>query len=223
MIAVPEPVHVPARSLWPMQRRLERRSDLLPDQRLPCPHCGSMVRAFTVTACGGIVLGGSAAASVSPGVITQAGLLLQAVVIPGRNVSEGRIIESVAPAWLEIAWLMKDDPSILYQIDPRKWEEIIAGAYKKAGFEEVTLTPSSGDFGRDVIAVKYGLCTVRVIDQVKAYKPDHLVTANDVRALLGVLLSDRAATHGLVTTTSDFDRGFTTTLTSRRTFLIAFN
>ncbi len=183
---------------------LNERSDLLPDQQLPCPHCGSMARAFTVAVSGGIVLGGSVAASVSPSVITQAGLLLQAVVIPGRNVSEGRIIESVAPAWLEIARLMKDDASILYRIDPRKWEEIIAGAYKQAGFEEVTLTPGSGDFGRDVIAVKYGLCTVRVIDQVKAYKPDHLVTANDVRALLGVLLSDRAATHGLVTTTSDF-------------------
>src|SRR5437870_4123530 len=32
----------------------------------------------------------------------------------------------------------------------------------------------------------------------------NLVPANDVRALLGVLGSDRAATKGLVTTTSDF-------------------
>jgi len=47
------------------------------------------------------------------------------------------------------------------------WEEIIAGAYKKAGFDEVTLTPRSGDLGRDVIAIKKGLGSVRVIDQVK--------------------------------------------------------
>jgi hypothetical protein len=43
-----------------------------------------------------------------------------------------------------------------------------------------------GDFGRDVLAVKRGLGIVRVIDQVKAYGPSHLVTADDVRALLGV-------------------------------------
>src|SRR5208337_40847 len=171
-------------------------SDLPAGRRLPCPHCGSMARAFTVTASGDIVLGGLATVGVAYGVVTQAGLLLQAVIVPGKNTSDGRIIESVAPAWLEIARLMQRDPSAIYQIDDRKWEEIIAGAYKKAGFEEVILTPRSGDFGalpvfgadllgftglltgrrpsspafalipgrtdfgRDVIAVKYGLCTV---------------------------------------------------------------
>src|SRR5262249_33532665 len=89
------------------------------------------------------------------------------------------------------------------QIAAHKWEEIIAGAYHKAGFDEVTLTPRSGDHGRDVIAVKRGLGSIRVIDQVKAYKPDHLVTANDVRALVGVLHGD-GASKGFVTTTSGF-------------------
>jgi restriction system protein len=64
----------------------------------------------------------------------------------------------------------------------------------------VTLTPRSGDFGRDVIAVKRGL---RVIDQVKAYSPENLVTADDVRALIGVLHGD-GASKGFLTTTSDF-------------------
>ena len=122
----------------------------------------------------------------------------------GEKTSEGRIIESVVPAWLEIARLMQGDPSIIYQIDARKWEEIIAGAYERAGFDEVILTPRSGDHGRDVIAVKRGLWTIRVIDQVKAYGHGHLVPANDVRALIGVLVTDQAATKGLVTTTSDF-------------------
>jgi restriction system protein len=54
-----------------------------------------------------------------------------------------------------------------------------------------------------VIAVKRGLGFVRVIDQVKAYKPDHLVTADDVRALMGVLQGD-GASKGFLTTTSDF-------------------
>lgn len=65
------------------------------------------------------------------------------------------------------------------------------------------MTPHSGDYGRDVIAVKRGIGTIRIIDQVKAYKRDHLVDANDVRALMGVLQTDGAA-KGFLTTTSDF-------------------
>ena len=42
-----------------------------------------------------------------------------------------------------------------------------------------------------------------MIDQVKAFKEGHLVTANDVRALIGVLHGDKAS-KGFLTTTSDF-------------------
>ena len=55
------------------------------------------------------------------------------------------------------------------------------------------ITPRSGDYGRDVIATKRGIGRVRVIDQVKAYRPGNLVTANDVRALAGVLHCDGAS------------------------------
>lgn len=135
--------------------------------------------------------------------ISAANLLMQAVVLPGARIESGRIIEAVAIPWFEIIKLLKADPKAAYQIAPRKWEEIIAGAYKRAGFEEVILTPSSGDYGRDIIAVKHGICSVRIIDQVKAYKPGHFVTANDVRALLGVVEADKAS-KGCLTTTSDF-------------------
>ncbi|MFC1805660.1 restriction endonuclease, partial [Planctomycetota bacterium] len=72
------------------------------------------------------------------------------------------------------------------------------------GWDEVTITPRSGDGGRDIIAVKRGICTIRIIDQVKAYSPDRRVTANDVRALLGVLSSDLNVSKGIVTTTAEF-------------------
>jgi restriction system protein len=98
---------------------------------------------------------------------------------------------------------LKTDPSIAFQLPWEKWEEIIAGAYKKSGWEEVILTPRSADLGRDVIATKKGIGTVRVIEQVKAYTPPRLVTANDVRALVGVLELDGAA-KGFLSTTSDF-------------------
>jgi restriction system protein len=172
-----------------------------PAQRQPCPDCGSLARAYTIHAQDGVLITGSADVVLTK---SSPSVLLQAVVTFGDKTTEGRIIEAVAAPWLEILKLIEKDKSIIYQIDPRKWEELIAGWYKEYGFDEVTLTPRSGDLGRDVIAVKHGVLSVRILDQVKAYGPEHLVPANDVRALLGVLGSDHAATKGLVTTTSDF-------------------
>ena len=83
-------------------------------------------------------------------------LLLQVVVTLGEKTDEGHIIEAVAPAWFEIAKLVASDPSAIYQIGYQKWEDMIAAWYKAYGFDEVTLTPRSGDLGRDVIAVKKG-------------------------------------------------------------------
>jgi restriction system protein len=67
----------------------------------------------------------------------------------------------------------------------------------------VILTPRSGDYGRDVIATKNVLGTIRVIDQVKAYSPGHLVTGEEVSALWGVMQGDKSS-KGFLTTTSDF-------------------
>lgn len=130
-------------------------------------------------------------------------LLLQAAIVPGARTNEGKLIEAVTIPWFDIIALLKQDPNVAFQISPDKWEEIIAGAYHRAGFEEVTLTPRSGDHGRDVIAIKKALGSVRIIDQVKAFKPPNLVTANDVRALMGILQGD-GASKGFLTTTTDF-------------------
>jgi len=129
--------------------------------------------------------------------------LVKAVLSFGDSTNEGKLIEAVTIPWFDIIELLIKDPEAAFKISPRQWEEIIAGAYKQAGFDEVILTPRSGDYGRDVIAIKKGLGEVRVIDQVKAYKRDHLVTADDVRALVGVLHGD-GASKGFLTTTSDF-------------------
>lgn len=130
-------------------------------------------------------------------------LVVKALIIPGNRTAEGVLIQAVTHPWRTILKIIENDPSAIYEIPPRKWEEIIAGSYHADGFE-VTLTPQSGDYGRDVIAVKRGFGCVRFIDQVKAYKPGHLVTAEEVRALIGVLATDQAATKAVLTTTSDF-------------------
>lgn len=112
------------------------------------------------------------------------------------------LIEAVAIPWFKILDLLRSDPEAAFTIPPRVWEEIVAGAYKEAGFDEVILTPRSGDYGRDVIATKSGFGSIRIYDQVKAYKPGHLVTANDARAMAGILQGN--VSKGIVTTTSDF-------------------
>jgi len=177
-----------------------------PEERKPCLKCGSKARKYRVTTVAYASLdirGEVTASSMAWFVIRSTNLLLQAVVIPGDKTREGQLIQAVTIPWGEIVRLLQNDPAMAYQIPPRKWEEIIAGAYKKAGFDEVTLTPQSGDYGRDIIAVKKGLGEIRIIDQVKAYSLGHLVTAEEVRALMGVLQGD-GASKGFLTTTSDF-------------------
>ena len=132
-------------------------------------------------------------------------LMLQTAVAElGDKTDEGRLVQGVALPWLEIVSLIEKDPNFLYQVPWRRLEELIACAYKREGWDEVTITPRSGDGGRDIIAVKQGLCAIRIIDQVKAYSQGHRVTANDVRALLGVLSSDPNVSKGFVTTTAEF-------------------
>lgn len=131
-------------------------------------------------------------------------VLVQSVVVPGPRYKDGDLIEAVAIPWHMILRMIEKDPRVVHQISPRKWEELVAGWYTAAGFDEVILTPHSRDKGRDVIAVKRDILTIKVIDQVKAYGPGNVVPANDVRALLGVLQADRSATKGVVTTTSTF-------------------
>jgi len=133
----------------------------------------------------------------------RAQLLLQTIFAPDQGADKGKLIISVLVPWFDIIEVLTKNPSAAFEIPWDTWEEIIAGAYKRAGFEKVILTPRSGDYGRDVSAEKKALGTIRVIDSVKAFTPPNLVTANDVRALAGVLQAD-GASKGFLTTTSDF-------------------
>jgi restriction system protein len=71
----------------------------------------------------------------------------------------------------------------------------------------VTLTPRSGDKGRDAIAVTSQIGAVKVLDQAKANRAGNLVKQKDVRDLLGVIALDQSASKGVITTTSDFPPG----------------
>jgi restriction system protein len=135
------------------------------------------------------------------------GLMLQSAVTVGEKTDEGQTIEAVFHPWRQIVTALLRNPQLMHELDWRAWEEMIAGGYKAAGYDIVILTPPSGDRGRDIIATRDDLGSIRIIDQVKAYKPGHRVPANDVRALLGVLSGDQNVSKGIVTTTSEFAPG----------------
>ncbi len=127
-----------------------------------------------------------------------------AVVTVERKVPDGEIIKLMDPYYTQLLDAIRKDPDFIYQIDHRMWEEVIAASYERAGFDPVILTPRSGDLGRDVIAIKKGFGSVKFIDQVKAYKPGHLVTADEVRAFLFVIQAEEDTSKGFFTTTSEF-------------------
>jgi restriction system protein len=124
-----------------------------------------------------------------------------------RSVPEGKLIGKPTVPWFELQRQLAKDAEFLFWFAqyPRKFEEFIAGMYHLDGWNDVILTPRSGDYGRDVIATTYGSCSVRVLDSVKAHSRGKLVRHTDVRDMFGVICADPRASKGAITTTSDFE------------------
>jgi restriction system protein len=135
-------------------------------------------------------------------------LSISSLIIPERNVPEGVLIRSVSALWYELVQRLCSDWSVAYQLTPRQFEELIAGVLrndKEVKFDDVILTPGSGDYGRDVIAIKNGRHALKLIASVKRDTPPNLVEYDEILSLIGVLNSGELnASKGLITTTSDF-------------------
>jgi restriction system protein len=136
--------------------------------------------------------------------LAKASISVSSIIIPERKTAEGTLIASTSSIWTEIIDRLQSNWSLAYELPPERWEELVATAFHKDGYDEVTLTRRSGDDGRDVIAIKKGVGAVKVIGSVKAYGRGRLVRYDDVRALLGVLAGEQDASKGIITTTSDF-------------------
>jgi len=145
------------------------------------------------------VVPSEAIVSKAPEIVIQ-----QTIELHGDKMDEGLLIRFVTIPWCLIFREIDRDPHFLSKLDWRKMEELIAAAYKEARCPEVVLTPRSRDRGRDVIATWPNLVSIKVIDQVKTYNPNHVVTADEVRTMLGVLQIDRNVSKGVITTTSCF-------------------
>src|SRR5271157_953867 len=117
---------------------LNEDPNLREGERKPCPVCGSTARRFHVEAHarGTTVSMATASPEViigsTPSISPLSELLLQAVIVPGDRTAEGRLIAAVAIPWFDIIELLQKDPKIAFQITPEKWEEIVAGAYRKS-------------------------------------------------------------------------------------------
>jgi hypothetical protein len=81
-------------------------------------------------------------------------LRVSSIIIPERRTNEGILIRSTGALWAELANQLGADWSVALELTPTQWEEMVAGAFKKAGYDDVTLTPRSRDRGRDVIATQ---------------------------------------------------------------------
>jgi hypothetical protein len=127
------------------------------------------------------------------------------LIVPHGRTSDGELVRAVALPWFEILGRAARDPHFLKTIHWRQLEELIAGAFKQDGWPEVELTPPSGDQGRDVIATRPGVGSIRVIAQAKRYSA-HPVTLEEVCAVLGAL-NIHNASKAMVMTTSVFAPG----------------
>jgi restriction endonuclease Mrr len=93
----------------------------------------------------------------------------------------------------------------LYDLSPRKFEELVADILKDFGFD-VSLTPSTRDGGKDILAyMRKQICSYLMFVECKRWKPDQHVGIEIVQRLYGVQQANNA-NKSMVVTTSFFSK-----------------
>ncbi len=115
------------------------------------------------------------------------------------------IITDVASVSDDFLKALVADPKLLYQVSPRKFEEIVAELLCRLCYD-VTVTQASRDGGKDIYAAKKeAIGSFLYLVECKRYSPEHRVGVGLVRQLHGVVQAERA-TAGILATTSFFTR-----------------
>lgn len=92
------------------------------------------------------------------------------------------------------------------EMNPRKFEELIAAILHDKGYE-VTLTPSTKDGGKDIIAVYNSPFGHQMfIVECKRYNPENKVGVELVRGLYGIKSAENY-NQAIIATTSTFTKG----------------
>jgi hypothetical protein len=115
-------------------------------------------------------------------------------------------IEVVQDANEELIRVLAANPSLMYGLNPRKFEELVALLFEKRGFD-VTLTPPSKDGGFDFFAkLSNPVTPFLIVGECKRYSPGRKVGVEVVRGLHSVT-ETQGAHQGLVITSSFFTAG----------------
>ncbi len=103
----------------------------------------------------------------------------------------------------EIKRYLRKHPNKLYELSPRKFEELVASIFKDLGFD-VELTQATRDGGRDIIAhIRNAVCSYLTHIECKRYASDNKVGVGIIREVIGVH-NIRRATKSIIVTTSFF-------------------
>lgn len=103
----------------------------------------------------------------------------------------------------ELKKYLSKHPEKLYDLSPRKFEELIAEILSDFGFD-VELTPATRDGGKDIYAyIKNQVCSFLVFVECKKWTPSQHVGIEVVQRLYGVQQINKA-NKSMVVTTSYF-------------------
>src|SRR6185437_5910463 len=98
---------------------------------------------------------------------------------------------------------LRKQPSDLFRISPRQFEEVIADLLSGMGME-VELTPTTRDGGKDILAyMQTEIGKFLTLVEAKQYDERRPVGVSLVRSLFGTLV-DHNATSAMLVTTSRF-------------------
>lgn len=105
----------------------------------------------------------------------------------------------------EIKKYLNNHPEKLYELTPRKFEELVADIFKDLGFD-VELTKATRDGGRDIIArIKNGVVDFLTYIECKKYSSSNKVGVDIIRKVQGVHYT-KNANKSIIVTTSFFTK-----------------
>lgn len=135
---------------------------------------------------------------------------LRAGVFPLFDDFDGNLLyyPEIIPVTLNFGRILSEtssNPTKLFQLSPRQFEELVAEIWNRFGYV-VELTSRTRDGGRDVIAVKEAEANLRFLIECKRYDRENRVGVGIVRELYGVM-KDEGATKAILATTSSFTKG----------------
>lgn len=105
----------------------------------------------------------------------------------------------------EVKKYFKKYPEKLYELSPRKFEELVASILNDMGLD-VQLTKATRDGGSDIIAsIKNSLTSILILVECKRYTPDNKVSVGIIREVAGVH-TFRKPEKSIIVTTSTFTK-----------------